>query len=260
MTLLGDFWVNIDAQSGKDHWIVVVGRDNIAKSSRTLEQMIQDLSALGYSVHNLEPRQVVTSRLMRHWFEGILAGRVATVCCQRESLGRWVRRAIKALWLIFHPSRWDFSRFSKKSYREERALDLRSLLRHWRVRHPSRQVHLLAHSGGGLVSSWLENEANVESLVCFGYPFKHPDQGEEPFRTMHLKHMHKPFLIIQGDRDSYGTKEKARHYELSACIRIVPINANHSYDSMAPETYRGCLELVAKHFSEARADRRKAQD
>jgi hypothetical protein len=250
-TLLRECWMNTDVRSHKDRWIVVVGRDNIAKSSRSLEQMIKDLSALGFSVQNLEQRHVVTSRLMNSWFEGLLARRVAVFCRQRESLGRWIRRAIKALWLVFHPSSWDLSRFSeKKTYNEERALDLRSLLRHWRAQHSSRQVYLFAHSAGGIVSSWLENEANVVSLVCFGYPFKHLENSEEPFRTMHLKHMRKPFLIIQGDRDSYGTKEKARQYELSASIRIVPINANHSYDALTPETYRGCLELVAQHFSE----------
>lgn len=79
--------------------------------------------------------------------------------------------------------------------------------------------------------------------------------SEKPFRTTHFKHLRKPFLIIQGDRDEYGTEEKARQYELSASIRIVPINANHNYDALAPEPYRGCLELVAQHFSEAAADR-----
>ena len=252
--------MNIDSQSEKDRWIVVVGRANIAKTSRSLEQMIQALRALGYSVHNLEPRHVVTSRLMNSWFEGLFAGKLAAFCHQHQRFGRWIRRAFKSLWLVCHPSRWSFSRFLKRTYREERALDLRSLLRHWRAQHPTRQVYLFGHSAGGLVSSWLETEANVASLVCFGYPFKHPEQGEEPYRTAHLKHIRKPFLIIQGDRDAYGTKEKARQYELSDSVRIVPINASHNYDAMAPELYRDCLALVARHFGEAKVDRGMAEE
>lgn len=237
-----------DTPLGHDAWIVVVGRANIAKSSRSLELMIKDLRKRGFSVQNLEPRQVQTARLMQGWFVSLFGGRLAMLCNRFGTFGSWVRKAFKALWLACHPSRWDFSRSPKGTDNEQRADDLRLLLRHWKRHHPSRKVHLFAHSAGGIVSSWVEAEPNVTSLVCFGYPFKHPQKPEELFRTVSLKHVTKPFLILQGDRDAYGTSKSAAQYDLSVSIKVVSVASNHNYDHLPPDLYRQCLELVAGRF------------
>ena len=241
------------SQHRKDLWIIVIGRSNIAKSSQSLDLMIKRLRASGFGVQGLEPRSLQTSRLMDRWFNTVLGGRFARFCRKHKTFGGALRKAAKAFWLAGHPSRWDFSRFSRatRTQNEERAKDLQTLLRDWRVRYPSRQVHLFAHSAGGIVASWLEQEPNVASIACFGYPFKHPRLNEEPFRTAHLEGIRKPFLIIQGSRDAYGNVEAATRYPLSPNIRLFPIKANHNYDRLKPRLFVRCLRQVSRHFRQA---------
>lgn len=240
--------MNSDPVSHDEHWIVVVGRSNFSRSSRALEQMVRDLQSSGFAVHGFESHQAQRSRRMNDWFEGFLGGAFATFCSRYTRLGKWLKKMLKAIWYLVHPSGWDFSRLRWTTYNERTARDLRQLLRHWQCHWPARRVHLFAHSAGGIVSSWLETEPNVVSLVCFGYPFRHPKMPEEPFRTAHLQSMRKPFLIIQGDRDEYGTAEHARQYALSDSTSVVPINSNHNYDDLAPGLYQYCLGLVGDYY------------
>lgn len=232
-------------------WIVVVGRNNIAQSSRSLEQMTRDLCASGFAVHYFESRQAQRAHRMNDWFDGFLSGSVAEFCGQYAWCGRWLQKMIKGIWLLAHPSCWDFSRLKGVTYNDRNARDLKKLLCDWRCHWPSRRVSLFSHSAGGIASSWLEAEANVVSLVCFGYPFRHPQMPEQSYRTAHLQSMRKPFLIIQGNQDVYGSAEQARQYSLSESIRMEAIQADHNYDDFSSELYTYCLELVENFYRDA---------
>lgn len=181
-------------------WIVVVGRNNLARSSRALAQIVRDLQSLGFAVHGFDPRRAQRSLRLSVWFENLLDGAVAAYCDQT----RWgvvLEKSIKAAWLVVHPQGGRSSRLNAMTHSERATKDLRQLLRHWQCRWPERKVHLFAHSAGGIVASQLEDEPNVVSLMCFGYPFRHPQKEEEPSRTAHLQAMRKPFLILQGNGD-----------------------------------------------------------
>ena len=43
-----------------------------------------------------------------------------------------------------------------------------------------------------------------------GYPF-HPPAKPEKLRTEHLLAIDKPVLILQGERDTFGTREEIAH-------------------------------------------------
>ena len=60
--------------------MVVVGRNNFAKSSRALEQLVKDLQSLGLAVHGFESAHTQTSRRMNDWFESLRGGAVAAYC------------------------------------------------------------------------------------------------------------------------------------------------------------------------------------
>jgi predicted alpha/beta-hydrolase family hydrolase len=66
-------------------------------------------------------------------------------------------------------------------------------------------------------------------LVCLGYPF-HPPGRPERQRVEHLRNLHTHALIVQGTRDSLGSREEVSDYELSPRVRIAWIEeGDHSF-------------------------------
>jgi predicted alpha/beta-hydrolase family hydrolase len=74
-------------------------------------------------------------------------------------------------------------------------------------------------SMGGRIASLIADEAGVAGLVCLGYPF-HPTGKPAQLRTQHLRQIQTPTLIVQGERDPFGTREEVQGYELSPQIQI----------------------------------------
>ncbi len=86
-------------------------------------------------------------------------------------------------------------------------------------------------SMGGRIASMVADEAGARGLVCLGYPF-HPPGKPAQLRTAHLAGLRTPALIVQGERDPFGTPEEVRSYKLSKAIRIEWIpDADHSLKS-----------------------------
>jgi predicted alpha/beta-hydrolase family hydrolase len=78
-------------------------------------------------------------------------------------------------------------------------------------------------SMGGRVASLIADElqgaGQADALVCLGYPF-HPPGMPEKTRTAHLAGLSCPTLIVQGERDPFGSKEEVGQYALSRWIEI----------------------------------------
>jgi predicted alpha/beta-hydrolase family hydrolase len=74
-------------------------------------------------------------------------------------------------------------------------------------------------SMGGRMASLVADECGVAGLVCLGYPF-HPPARPETTRTGHLAELATPTLIVQGDRDRFGTPEEVAGYLLSESIEM----------------------------------------
>ncbi|HWW63085.1 MAG TPA: alpha/beta family hydrolase [Thermoanaerobaculia bacterium] len=72
---------------------------------------------------------------------------------------------------------------------------------------------------GGRMASMVADEMRVRALVCFGYPF-HPPGRPERLRTEHLEALRTRALILQGERDPFGTPEDVAGYKLSPSIRV----------------------------------------
>lgn len=84
---------------------------------------------------------------------------------------------------------------------------------------PANRLVIGGRSLGGRVASILTDAAEVAGLVCVSYPF-HPPNRDSPVRTAHLRVMETPTLIVQGERDPYGTREEVAQYQLSPNIRL----------------------------------------
>lgn len=84
---------------------------------------------------------------------------------------------------------------------------------------PAGRLIIGGRSLGGRVASILADAAEVAALVCVSYPF-HPPNRESPVRTAHLRAIETPTLIVQGERDPYGTREEVAQYQLSPKIDL----------------------------------------
>jgi uncharacterized protein len=75
-------------------------------------------------------------------------------------------------------------------------------------------------SMGGRIASLIADEAAVTGLVCLGYPF-HPTGKPDQLRIAHLQHIKTPTLIVQGERDPFGSREEVSAFKLASTVRIV---------------------------------------
>src|SRR5262249_43921363 len=77
--------------------------------------------------------------------------------------------------------------------------------------------------------SLIADDAGIAALVCLGYPF-HPVDKPDHLRVKHLKTIKTPTLVLQGERDPFGSREEVAGYKLSKAIRIRWIeDGDHSF-------------------------------
>ena len=81
------------------------------------------------------------------------------------------------------------------------------------------QLVIGGKSMGGRIASLVAGEAGVAGLVCLGYPF-HPVGKPDQLRTQHLETIKTPTLILQGERDSFGSRDDVAGYKLSPAVQI----------------------------------------
>lgn len=74
-------------------------------------------------------------------------------------------------------------------------------------------------SMGGRIASMVADDAGVGGLVCLGYPF-HPPGRPAQTRTTHLAQLRTPALIVQGERDAFGSMDDVAGYDLAPTIRV----------------------------------------
>lgn len=103
-------------------------------------------------------------------------------------------------------------------------------------------------SMGGRMASLIADEAEVDGLICLGYPFHALGKKDKP-RTEHLINLKTPTLILQGERDTMGDFDTVSEYELSASIRFHWLDdGDHSFK---PRKKSGRTE--AENLSDAAA-------
>lgn len=76
---------------------------------------------------------------------------------------------------------------------------------------------------GGRVASMVADDLyrarKIAGLTCLGYPF-HPPKKPEQLRTAHLECLDCPALILQGERDPFGTPTEIEGYKLDRRIHV----------------------------------------
>ena len=87
-------------------------------------------------------------------------------------------------------------------------------------------------SMGGRIATHLAAQGleSLSGVVCFGYPL-HPPGKPEQLRIAHLPSITVPVLVIQGERDAFGTPAELRLYldAMKAEVRLhVILRGDHS--------------------------------
>ncbi|MBV8546169.1 MAG: alpha/beta fold hydrolase [Acidobacteria bacterium] len=94
-------------------------------------------------------------------------------------------------------------------------------------------------SMGGRMATLVADELKVRGAVVFGYPF-HPPGQPNKLRTAHLGSMTTPMLVLQGERDVFGSRDDVAGYQLSPQIRVEWIpDGDHS---LKPRAKSGTTE------------------
>jgi predicted alpha/beta-hydrolase family hydrolase len=83
----------------------------------------------------------------------------------------------------------------------------------------SQRLVIGGKSLGGRIASLIADEAGVTGLICLGYPF-HPVGKPNQLRVEHLRTIKTPTLIVQGERDPFGSREEVGTYQLSPAVRL----------------------------------------
>lgn len=76
-------------------------------------------------------------------------------------------------------------------------------------------------SMGGRIASMLLEQSSAIAGICLGYPY-HPPGKPDTLRVEHLKTLSKPLLVVQGERDTFGTQQQIQTYAL-------PQNIQHQF-------------------------------
>jgi predicted alpha/beta-hydrolase family hydrolase len=84
-------------------------------------------------------------------------------------------------------------------------------------------------SMGGRIASMIADDVGAAGLLCLGYPF-HPAGKPDRLRTEHLAALTTPTLILQGERDTMGSRAEVAGYTLSPAIRLSWLpDGDHSF-------------------------------
>ncbi len=91
------------------------------------------------------------------------------------------------------------------------------------------QLFIGGKSMGGRVATLVADEPKIDGIICLGYPF-HPPGNPDKTRTAHLADIGVRTLIVQGERDSLGSKADVANYNLSEKIELVWLpDGDHSF-------------------------------
>ena len=111
-------------------------------------------------------------------------------------------------------------------------------------------------SMGGRIATHLAAQGleSLSGVVCFGYPL-HPPGKPQQLRIEHLPSIEVPMLVIQGERDTFGTPDELRpHLEAMKAevhLHVIP-RGDHSLtvrSRPAAETYIELAEIAASFIA-----------
>lgn len=221
--------------------VVVIGRNNIKKQSAAIEALLSEVHKEGLTVCWYERRGPRNARLREAALEAIGRSWLHSLASWCPAVGAVATKASKLYLKFKYPKRHRYI-LEKLNLVSDALENFRLFVRML----SAREVFVISHSAGGITASMAESEKAIKKMICFGYPFKHPEKPEEHYRTAHLSGIRKPFLIIQGHADEYGTARDASRYTLSSQVLVTSVASDHDYDQLDKASFEAALHLILK--------------
>lgn len=230
--------------------IVFVGRKNHEKRFAAFTQMTERLSALGFPLIFFESDRAKASQLAEQRL-GRISQHFAGKSTDMKGLHlRALRYLLKGVILMAGRHRWRFVRAALTPPGTADAQDLADFLDSL----PFGEALLVAHSAGAIAATRVADHRKVRGIVCFGYAFKHPQRSAESYRTGHLRHVSKPLLIVQGQRDAYGADAGELRAILPAHCQIISPECDHDYFGLSEIASAGIWSAVEDLLRQAGFD------
>lgn len=115
---------------------------------------------------------------------------------------------------------------------------------------PEQQILLLTQSAGARIASLIADDAGVQRMVCLGYPFRNPEEGDNIDRYRHLETITTPLLIFQGRHDPYGGTEVLTKYKLSPSVTIHFVDTDHDF-KLTEQDKKVMADMMMLHYTNA---------
>jgi uncharacterized protein len=112
-----------------------------------------------------------------------------------------------------------------------KSIDLRAqkLIKYVSGFSPETEITLIARSAGGVVCAHVCAHVKIKQVICLGYPFFHPQLGEQAYRTKPLLALQTPFTIFQGTHDAYGGENATLLFTQLPGVVIHYLPTNHDF-------------------------------
>jgi len=101
-----------------------------------------------------------------------------------------------------------------------------------------KQIFIGGKSMGGRVASLLaakngselaDQHKLIKGVICLGFPF-HPPKKPDSYRGDHLSDIYIDTLIVQGERDAFGTQSEVVEFEFSKRVQLEFLpDGDHSF-------------------------------
>jgi hypothetical protein len=225
--------------------VVLIGRSNDEKRSNAFPKIVQRLEGQGFPVFSFKSDRSKYSEKINLRLMKISPEIAASVGGSYPLHRRAVRFCIKGALVVAGKQRWSFIKAAFQAPSVTAAKELERFIDTLPLDH----VHLIGHSAGGIAATKISKNPKVRSVSCFGYPFKHPEQPPEGYRTKHLSSISKPLLIIQGISDEYGAADDQGDATLPRQCKIITLDCDHDYSDLNEPDFDKVWMALSHHIA-----------
>lgn len=201
----------------KKKYLLVLGREALDRDSELYQEVLGNLQLSGFEII-FDPMDRIRFAFMRRFgAENGLVNRILLPLFRAMYVILVQRQLTDFLWFLLR----QISSLEFRTRVVAKFIQLRS--------DQTSHLVVIARSAGSIVVSKIANNLNIDYMICLGYPFKHPEEGDAAFRTEHLSKLAKPMIIFQGERDPYGGIDVVNQYSLSPQIQLSFIDVDHDF-------------------------------
>ena len=228
------------------HMILFIGRSSTYKFSTPLLNLIKELNLKKYTLVWFESVNITINASLDIQYNRSI-GKILSLLPERLApLASIGRKLFKAGYAIVRPAYWGYfvSRLSDPIQNQSREYKQAITFL-----GSDKKIDILTHSAGGRVAVDLAKLPSIRKLICFGYPFKHPNEPADKRRTDPLNTIEKPCLIIQGNDDEYGGWEVLYKYCFSDNIEFLLVETNHEYADLESNQWELVNEAIGRFLT-----------